>query len=158
MKAALHYKLKIFQIDFQSKDRIAFDDDIEVFEDENPILARIEAFKKYDEWLKNWYEIKLNKSSENITAKQAIEDLWTLENSHDLHLQLGVYLVIDEPCEPFLDLDEVGETDLIHGIHCGDILDLNEALSREFFYYQYYGYEIGDFKRNISPWYYLGNV
>ena len=141
MKAAFHYKVQIELLHYQSKGI----DIEEVFEDENPILARIDALKKYEEWIKDLYNVTLNKPNEYIKQNRIKKDF---EEKGFVGHRVGVFLVVDEPYDP--ELREVGETMLIHTDLCTDKIDLNDSLYFEFCFYQHYGYEIGTYKREIE--------
>ena len=147
MKAAFHYKFRIALIHCQSEG-IYHEEE---FEDENPILARIKALEEYEKWKKDLYNVTLNKPNEYIKHNQIGKDL---EDNGYIGGCIGVSLVVDEPFEIFTEGSnasyEKGDTMFIHGDPWTDEIDLNDSLYCEFYFYQHYGYEIGDYKRTIE--------
>ena len=157
MKAAIHYELKWKLLKTETSIAIK---DKEVFEDESPILARFLVFEAYQKLIRDVYLVTLDKPTDDIIDKQSREDFDDLvgyrSGSHVGYI--GVYLVIDEPCEIYDEeskessiIHEIGERLLIHGITCNfDEVDLNDNLYFEYYYYDHYGYDTGGFKRSIE--------
>ena len=68
MAAAFHYAVKVKLIRYETLDDIDFISYGKVFENENPILARQEAFKEYEKWIKDLYT-GIGKTGGYITDK-----------------------------------------------------------------------------------------
>lgn len=177
MIAAFHYAVKVKLIRYDTKDDIDFIDYDKVFENENPILARIIAFKEYEEWLKDLYT-GIGKAGEYSTDKQARIDLQKFIIPSDKHrvqineneidfgnsfdYGIGVYMVMDKPVmehwEIEDDFDKVGGELLIHGIGTtdkyNDPLEISDALDTEIGLYKYYNYDKGGLERrtNFYDW------
>src|SRR6185312_15201751 len=77
--AAFHYAVKVKLIRYETKDDIDFIDYEKIFENENPILARQDAFKEYEEWIKDLY-LGIGKTDTYVTDKQARIDLQKFTN------------------------------------------------------------------------------
>lgn len=168
MDTAFHYAVKIKLFNYHDKDNATPIEHFEEFRDENPIIARIAAFRFYQ----NWVDILLEGiDKEYSTDKQAREDFKAyLGNQHELNLKLGktkidfsnsvsfgigIYFVIDIPNTPmFRDdsiNDHVGDEELIHGI--GNSNEFNDpssfaiSLENELEYYYENEYDFDDFQR-----------
>ncbi len=171
-KLIRHIK-EIGEIDF-----LEFEDK---FEDENPIVARTNAFKHYQ----NYIDVLLEgKNKSYISDKQAREALNSfidpgtktkiqlgdteIEFSDTFGNGIGIFLIIDIPKPDKIYDDKKGEEIFIHGI--GNITSLNHPdsliseLEREYEYYQFNNYETQNKKIevvfcNSNEWVegYLGN-
>lgn len=161
MKAAIHYIVKV-KIIVHNKDtnEIDFQEFERKFENENPILAREDAFDDYEHHIKNF--LLGSKNKEYKSDRQAREDLKSFIDhgtktkfkfgekevgfSDSYGNGIGVYLVIDEP-KPNSD-DKIGDELFIHGIKAGlfsnDTVDTSSimfALTMELDYYRHYNYD-----------------
>nr|WP_315218408.1 ATP-binding protein [uncultured Flavobacterium sp.] len=171
MKPAFHYAVRIKLFNYLNKDEVDFIEHFIEFSNDNPILAREEAFKTYQ----NWLDVLLEGiGKEYTTDKQAREDLQTYlkpnidlniaigENifdlSNSLSVGIGVYFVIDVPEPPLyrndLANDHEGDEWLIHGI--GNSLEFNDPtnfsfyLEEEFGYYRGNDYDFKNYEREAS--------
>ena len=107
---AFHYKVKINLINFKTKDGVKFITQEKEFRNENPIVARKEAFDEYQEWVNNLYT-GVGKHNGYVNDRQARIDLrGFIKQNHDIEIDnkiyninnpfefgIGVYFVIDEP-------------------------------------------------------------
>jgi Putative DNA-binding domain len=159
MRAAFHYEVKVNIIHPKSN---GFTNSFKVFEHENPIIAREEAFNHYQSYI----DVLLG-TKKNITDKQTRIELtsfidpgtsyrlWTgkseIEISDSFGKGIGVFMVIDEPLE---DTDKVGEEIIIHGIgrihSADDPQSLMDGLNHEYQYYNHYGYDVKNYKQTID--------
>ena len=153
MAAAFHYAVKVKLIRYQTKDDIDFIDYEKVFENENPIIARQEAFKEYEEWVKDLYS-GIGNTGGYLSDKQARIDLQKFttlsgeqnveidENQFDFHNSfgygIGVYFIIDLPYQQSWEkemYDKKGDEHLLHGIGTtdkyNDPLEISDALNSE---------------------------
>lgn len=166
MKAAFHYTVKAKLIRFIKDGVIDFIEFNQPFENENPILAREQAFKIYQ----NHIDVLLQgKNKKYISDKQARADLISFIDTgtstkikigeqdfefSDSHGNgIGVYLIIDQPMEDDIIDDNVGDEYLIHGIgniSREDPQGLMDGLNHEYWYYEHYGYDTKDYKRIIN--------
>lgn len=176
MASAFHYAVKVKLIRYETKDDIDFIDYEKVFENENPILARHEAFREYEEWIKDLY-IGIGKTDGYITDKQARIDLQKfttpsgkqnvqidkneIDFGNSFGYGIGVYFIIDLPYQQSWEsemYDKKGDEHLIHGIGTtdkyNDPLEISDALNTEILYYEHYKYDKSDFERkaNIYDW------
>lgn len=175
--AAFHYAVKVKLIRYESKDNIDFIDYEKFFENENPILARKEAFKEYEEWLKDLYT-GIGNTDGYISDKQAridLEKFITPSGKHNVVINeneidignsfgygIGVYFIIDLPYRKSWEssdmYDKKGDEYLLHGIGKGDKyndpLELSDSLNLEILYYEHYNYDKSNFERkaNIYDW------
>lgn len=133
MKAAFHYIVKAKVIKWTKGNEPAFEEINKVFENENPIIARDEAFDHYESWVHILLEFKKkNDISDKEARKELISFIDTnvslklddgdnqIEFSKDtLGNGIGVFFVPDEPLkEGNYDYDymKVGDELLIHGV------------------------------------------
>ncbi|MEI7962057.1 MAG: ATP-binding protein, partial [archaeon] len=177
MKASFHYAVKVKLIRYETKDDIDFIVYEKVYKNENPILARQEAFTEYEEWIKDLYT-GMGEKREYITDKQARIDLQKFTTpleeyniqidknefnfNSSLGYGIGVYLIIDKPYfQSYLSedmYDKQGDEHLLHGIgtsdQYNDPLEISSALNQEILYYQHYNYNKGGFERkaNFYDW------
>jgi hypothetical protein len=177
MAAAFHYAVKVKLIRYETQDDIDFINYEKVFENENPILARQEAFKEYEEWIKDLYT-GIGKTGGYITDKQARIDLQKFttpsgeqnvqidENQIDFRNSfgygIGVYFIIDLPFHQSWEshdmYDKKGDEHLLHGIGTtdkyNDPLEISDALNSEMLYYEHYNYDKSNFERkaHIYDW------
>ena len=175
--SAFHYTVKVKLIRYETKDDINFIDFNKVFENENPILARQEAFKEYEEWIKDLYT-GIGTTAKYSTDKQARIDLQrftTPSGKHNVQIDeneidfgnsfgygIGVYFIIDKPFHQSWEsedmYDKAGDEHLIHGIgttkNYNDPLEISDALNSEILYYEHYKYDTGNFERrtNFYDW------
>lgn len=186
MTAAFHYAVRVKLIRYKTKDDIDFINYEKVYSNENPIIARQEAFNEYQEWINDLY-VGIGKSGQYSTDRQARIDLQLFithsdnhqiqidENEFDLNNTLdygiGVYLIIDEPFYDEWEKDEIysdtrdkeGDKVLLHGIGTtekyNDPLEISDALNKEIRYYEHYDYDNGGFKKhaNFYDWF-LGDT
>jgi hypothetical protein len=158
MPVAFHYAVKVKLIRYETKDEIDFINYEKVFENENPIIAREEAFEEYEAWIKDLYT-GMGKTSEYTTDKKARIDLQkfiTLSDKDKVEIGeteidyinlfsygIGVYLVINGHIDKPNTYLELGKN-LLHGIGTPasyDNLDIIIMdLSEEFKLYQHYNY------------------
>lgn len=177
MKAAFHYAVKVKLIRYETKDDIGFIDFEKFFENENPILARQEAFKEYEEWIDDLYT-GMGQAGAYSTDKQARIDLQKFttpstkynvkidENEIDIGNSfgygIGVYFIIDKPFHQSWEsedmYDKAGDEHLLHGIgtteNYNDPLEISDALNNEIRYYKHYSYDKANFERraNFYDW------
>lgn len=171
MKAAFHYVVRVKLIRYKTKDDIDFIKYEKIFSNENPIVARHEAFIEYQEWINDLY-VGIGKSGQYSNDKQARADLQlfiTHKDKHQIQINknkfdidnsldygIGVYFIIDIPYqkdwEEDDDCDKVGDEKLIHGIGISekynDPLEISDALNSEILYYENYNYNKGGLERN----------
>lgn len=176
MAAAFHYAVKVKLIRYETKDDIDFIDYEKIFENENPIRARQEAFKEYEEWIKDLY-IGIGKTDGYVTDKQARIDLQKfttpsgkqnvqineteIDFGNSFGYGIGVYFIIDLPYQQSWEsemYDKKGDEHLLHGIgttdNYNDPLEISDALNTEILYYEHYNYDKDNFERraNIYDW------
>ncbi len=177
MKAAFHYAVKVKLIRYETKEDINFIDFNKVFENENPILARQEAFKEYEEWIKDLYT-GIGTTAKYSTDKQARIDLQkftTPSGKHNVQIDeneidfgnsfgygIGVCFIIDKPFHQSGvsedRYDKAGDEHLIHGIgtteNYNNPLEISDALLSEILYYEHFKYDTGNFERrtNFYDW------
>ncbi|HEY8660071.1 MAG TPA: ATP-binding protein [Hanamia sp.] len=160
MKAAFHYLVKAKVIRKTEGNELDFEEINKKFENENPIIAREEAFGFYQSWI----DILLqSKNKEYISDKEARKDLISFIdpgvstklysgnteiefNKDSLGNGIGVFFVPDiEIGVSYSGRIEAGAELLIHGIgNFGRkyMLDDNVCiLSSEFEYYKHFNYE-----------------
>jgi len=171
--ATFHYAVKVKLIRYETKDDIDFIDYEKVFENENPILARQESFKEYEEWLKDLYT-GIGNADGYVTDKQAridLEKFITPSGKHNVVIDeneidignsfgygIGVYFIIDLPYHKSWEnsdmYDKKGDEYLLHGIGKGDKyndpLELSDSLNLEILYYEHYNYDKSDFERKAK--------
>ena len=177
MKAAFHYTVKVKLIRYKTKDEVDFINFEKLIENENPILAREDAFKEYEEWIKDLYT-GLGKEGQYSTDKQARIDLQTFitpSEKHNVQIKeneidfgnslgygIGVYFVIDKPYHQSWETedmyDKTGDEHLLHGIGTTDIyndpLEVSDQLNNEILYYEHYSYDKSNYERrtNFYDW------
>jgi hypothetical protein len=175
--ASFHYEVKVKLIRYETKDDIDFIDYQKVFENKNPILARQDAFKEYEEWIKDLYT-SMENTKGYLTDKQARIDLEKFiipsgkhkviinQNEFDIGNSfgygIGVYFIIDLPYHKSWEdsdmYDKKGDEYLLHGIGTSnkynDPLEISDALNIEMLYYERYNYDKSNFERkvNIYDW------
>lgn len=133
------------------------------FENENPILARREVFKEYQNYLEIFLEAKNKRYSSDKQARKDFDEYTDFDPEScfvvddkiikykDIYsIGIGVFFVIDVPIKEkydFLD-DNPGILSLIHGIGKGlynkDLDYLSGSLLMEFEYYSTYKYPTFD--------------
>jgi Putative DNA-binding domain len=155
MKPAFHYIVKAKLIRYTENKEIDFLEFEDKFENENPILARENSFKHYQ----NYIDVLLEgKGQTYISDRQAREELNTfidtgatrkitigateMEFSDSFGNGIGIFMVIDNPMND----DKIGEEFFIHGI--GNISSLRYntdsiifELEKELDYYKHFNYE-----------------
>lgn len=175
--AAFHYAVKVKLIRYETEDDIDFINHEKVFINDNPILARQEAFKEFEEWITDLYS-GMEKAGEYLTDKQARIDLQkftTPSGKHNVQIDeneidfgnslghgIGVYFIIDKPFHQSWEsedmYDKSGDAHLLHGIGTSDKyndpLEISDALNNEILYYEHYNYDKSNFERtaNIYDW------
>lgn len=159
MKPAFHYIVKAKLIRQIKENEFDFEEINKTFENENPIIAREEAFSHYQSWI----DILLqDKSKEYVSDREAREDLISfikpgattklqadgkeIEFSDDSFGNgIGVYFVKDESIESINNFLDIGEEGLIHGIlNLSNQYLIDEiiiCLQEEAKYYEYFNYE-----------------
>lgn len=165
MPPAIHYIVKaklIRNIKNNKTDFLEFEGE---FVNQDPIIAREQAFNHYQ----NYIDVLLeSKNKEYVSDKDARAHLNSFINTDqgskiilgdseiDLYDSyengLGIYLKIDHPIENKSIADKIGDEYLIHGIEnfCQeDFIVLMDNLLHEFWYYQYFGYSMKDYKEII---------
>jgi hypothetical protein len=173
MKGAFHYSVKVKLIRYQTKDDVGFINFQKDFENDNPIRSREDAFKEYNEWIKDLYT-GLGREGQYTSDKQARIDLQNyisplnkiklqinrneIELGSPVIFGIGVYLIIDQPFysswESENEYDKAGEELLLHGIGTTDIyddpLEISDALNNEILYYEHYNYDKGGYERKAN--------
>lgn len=166
MKAAFHYIVKAKLIRFIKNGEINFIEVNEKFENSNPIIAREEAFRYYQNYIDVLLEGKGKKYYNDNQARKELTSFIDpgttskfkigeeeFEISDSLGNGIGVYLVIDKPMQDNSIEDKVGDEYLIHGIGSigrDDPQGLMDGLNEEFCYYEHYGYDIKDYKKTVN--------
>lgn len=166
MTSAFHYIVKAKLIRFIKDGEIDFIEFNEKFENSNPIIAREEAFKHYQ----NYIDVLLEgKGKEYYNDRQARKELTSFidpgtmnkftigeqefELSDSFGNGIGIYLVIDKPMQDKIIDDKVGDEYLIHGIVSigrDDPQGLMDGLNHEYWYYEHYGNDIKTYKRTVN--------
>ncbi len=171
MDIAFHYAVKIKLFNYHDKDNAKPIEHFEEFRYENPIKARIAAFRCYQ----NWVDILLDGIDKKYsTDKQAREDLKAyltpnldinltfgqteVDFSNSISFGIGVYFIIDIPTPSIYKDDNLndhaGDDDLIHGI--GNSSEFNDPSSFAFYleneleYYYNNDYELNDLEREAT--------
>lgn len=166
MKAAFHYLVKAKLIRKIEGKELDFEEINKKFENENPIIARKEAFNHYQSWI----DILLqDKGKEYVTDKEARKDLISFIepgataklktddkeiefNDESFGNGVGVYFVADQP--PCLSDFDIGEEVLIHGIGNFGGISMHHTtffnLFYEFEYYKHYNYETKNTETEIT--------
>ena len=163
MNTAFHYIVKTKLIRSIKNGEVDFIEFNEEFKNPNPIIAREEAFKYYQNFIDVLHEGKgkgycNDKEAREVLASyiapKATSKYETGEKESELSDSfgngIGVYIVIDTP----IDIDyKIGDEILIHGI-CSfgrdDPQGLMDGLNQEFWHYEHYGYDISDYKRVVD--------
>lgn len=159
MTAAFHYIVRAKLIRYIKGNEIDFLEFENKFENENPIIARENALKHYQ----NYIDVLLEgKSKCYISDKQAREELNSfidigtqtkikvgeneIEFSDSFGNGIGIFMVINKPKSDVVYDDKSGDEIFIHGI--GNISYLSDdpdriifELQREFEYYKHYNYD-----------------
>lgn len=178
MKASFHYVVKAKLIRCKENKEIDFLEFEDKFENENPILARENAFEHYQ----NYIDVLLEgKGSRYVSDRQAREELdsfidpgtttkitigeTNIEFSDNFGNGIGIFMVIDNAIND----NKVGEEFFIHGIGNIGSSSYNTDtiiydLVNEFDYYKYFKYDTKDkeiqivyFNREEWAEGYLGN-
>mgnify|MGYP006266734907 FL=1 len=166
MKGAIHYIVKAKLIRFIKDGEVNFLEFNEKFENSNPILAREEAFRFYQNYIDVLLEGKNKKYYNDRDARENLNSFIDPETSPKIKIGdelvefrdsygngIGVYFVVDRPMQDDIFDDKIGDEFLIHGIGksvCNDPQSLKDSLNREFKYFQHFGYEIKDYKREVN--------
>lgn len=166
MKAAIHYIVKAKLIRFIKDGEIDFLEFNEKFESSNPILAREEAFRFYQNYIDVLLEGKNKKYYNDRDARENLNSFIDSGTSTKIKIGdelvefndaygngIGVYFVVDRPMQDNIFDDKVGDEFLIHGIgHSiwNDPQSSMDSLNHEYDYYQHFGYEIKDYKREVN--------
>lgn len=158
MEPAFHYVVNVKLI----KSKADAIDSSKIFGNDNPIIAREEAFDHYQSWL----DVLLG-GQRIISDKQARMELISfidpgtgtkvkigeaeIEINDSFGNGIGVFLVIDNPIR---EGEKIGEQVIIHGI--GSIASsdsaqsLMDGLNLEYEYYRHYGYDTKNHKQTID--------
>ena len=166
MKSAIHYIVKAKLIRFIKDGEINFLEFNEKFESSNPILAREEAFRFYQNYIDVLLEGKNKKYYNDRDARDYLSSFIDPGTSTKIKIGdelvefndaygngIGVYLVVDRPMQDNIFDDKVGDEFLIHGIgHSiwNDPQSLMDSLNHEYDYYQHFGYKTKDYKREVN--------
>jgi hypothetical protein len=166
MKAAIHYIVKAKLIRFIKDGEVNFLEFNEKFENSNPILAREEAFRFYQNYIDVLLEGKNKKYYNDRDARENLNSFIDPGTSTKIKIGdelvefkdsygngIGVYFVVDRPMQHDIFDDKIGDEFLIHGIGqsvWNDPQSLMDSLNHEFEYYQHFGYEIKDYKREVN--------
>ena len=166
MKSAIHYIVKAKLIRFIKDGEINFLEFNEKFESSNPILAREEAFRFYQNYIDVLLEGKNKKYYNDRDARDNLSSFIDPGTSTKIKVGdelvefndaygngIGVYFVVDRPMQDNIFDDKVGDEFLIHGIgHSiwNDPQSLMDSLNHEYDYYQHFGYETKDYKREVN--------
>jgi len=163
MKVSIHYAVKAKLIR-STKDNGEFDFLIinEEFHDESPILAREAAFKYYQNYIDVLLESKGLKYESDNQARKALESFHNPKTFQKVEFMgrvdyfpdswgngIGVFVVIDNPILGDPITDSIGEEILIHGIGSIGRVEpqgLMDGLNSEYEYYDYYKYDIKNYK------------
>src|SRR5690606_22905734 len=129
MKSAIHYIVKAKLIRFIKDGEINFLEFNEKFESSNPILAREEAFRFYQNYIDVLLEGKNKKYYNDRDARDNLSSFIDPGTSTKIKIGdelvefndaygngIGVYLVVDRPMQDNIFDDKVGDEFLIHGI------------------------------------------
>ena len=167
--SAFHYIFRAKLILHQQDGEFNFFEYEKKFENKNPILARREAFREYQNYLEVFLEAKNKRYSSDKQARIDFEE-YTEFDPEDcfivddkiiqfkeiFSIGIGVFFVIDVPIKEkfdFLDY-EVGDLFLIHGIgkdlYNNDLDNLSGSLTMEFEYYSIYKYPTLDDELEIQ--------
>ena len=162
MKAAIHYVVRV-KVIVHNKDtnEIDFEEFERKFENENPILAREDAFDDYKHNIKNFLLGGENKEyKSDRQARQELKSFIDLGNKTKFKFGekevefvdsfangIGIIMVIDNP-KPDTD-NKIGDEFFIHGIESIGLLSYDTEnsgsvisnLTLEFDYYRHYNYE-----------------
>lgn len=159
MQASFHYIVKAKLIRFIKGNEIDFLEFEDKFENGNPIIARENAFKHYQ----NYIDVLLQGKNKIYTSdRQAREELNSfidpgsktkivfgeseVDFSGSFGNGIGIFMIIDNPKKDIVYDDQIGEEIFIHGIgytgflseYSGEIIT---GLEREFDYYKHYNYD-----------------
>ena len=163
MKAAFHYVVKAKLIRFHDDNYIDFQELEEVFENEEPIIAREEAFNRYQSYIDVLLESKNKKYTTDRNAREVLKSFYetdveiTIGNKmvnprNSAGFGLGIFMVIDKPMAdefPSPPDRNFKEEWFIHGIgDVGDVFYIDDdyliiSLGNELRYYKYYNYSTG---------------
>ena len=169
MKAAFHYLVKSKRVDYKSTNKIDFVEYEQVFENENPIIAREKAFSHYqsiidvllqgkgktyesDKQVRKYLKSYIDSAT---STKIKIGDK-EIELSDSIGYGIGIFFIIDNPIKGQHESirDNEGDEWLIHGIGSlggyEDPQTLMDGLFTEFSYYENYKYDTKDYKRIVS--------
>lgn len=167
MKAAFHYLVKAKLIRKKSNNELDFEEISKIFETENPIIAREEAF----DYFQTCIDILLqHKGKEYISDKETRKELVSFFETETSKLQIGekeilftpdslgngigVYFVKDFDVKSIFTFWNVGEEALLYGIgnlsneHLID--DTKLVLKEENEYYHHYGYNTKGYETLIT--------
>lgn len=176
MKTAFHYEVRVRLIKLTNESNIEFQEFEEIFENENPIIAREKAFNHYQ----NIIEVLLeSKNARYINDKQARAELKSfvdLEKNQKIIISqretelndligkgIGVFFIVNKPIEieinneklkTILSQIELNNEFLIHGIGniggADDPQTIMDGLNEEFEYYQHYKYDTKKYETNVE--------
>jgi len=173
MKPAIHYAFKARLIR-RSRENGEFDfiDVFQEFFDDEPIKAREQAFKCYQNYIDVLLESKGLKYISDLQTREAMETFYDPKTTHIINYKdgvrseisdaygngIGVFLVIDDVIDEVIEDPRSREKIImVHGL--GLLYEgfwswqpdgLAKGLERENNYYQHYGYKTGNYKISIS--------
>lgn len=169
MKAAFHYIVKARVIHTTKGNEPVFEEICKSFENENPIIARQEAFRFYQSWIDILLQSKQKEYISDIEARKELisfidptistklysGDTEIEFNKKSLGYGIGVFFVPDiEIGVSYSGRIETGAELLIHGIgNFGRKYMLDDIvciLSSEVEYYEHFNYDTNNKKVNIA--------
>ncbi len=164
MKTAFHYLVRVKVLRLKSPGRVDFLEYEDKFEQENPLEARKEAFRVYQEYLEAWLAANQVAYSSEEQARADLRNKGMaplvkfgtreVDFTDAFGCGLGVFLVIDRPSADYIVENHEGDECLIHGFGgmgwADDPKSIMSALVHEYWYYMHYKYDTGDLKRVVS--------
>jgi len=167
MKAIIHYALKLKLIRISAQGEIDFIEYDEKFENEDPIIARTQAFDAFHNCLTSILKAK-NKSystdkqarseirqfAENTINSKVVFANREIDFSSTIGNGIGVFMIIDHPLDGYVIEDHAGDEYMIHGMGgfgwADDPKSIMSALAHEYWYYNQRKLNHKDLKRTIS--------
>jgi len=157
MNPAFHYIVRVKLIRFIKNDNIDFINDVLIFENNNPIVAREKAFEYYNSYIDTLLEPNLgHKEVENKLSNRILGGDYIQEDIDDVfHVPIsffngiGVILKINLPIED----DSIGKEYFIHGIGFGakgTSQSIMDSLNFEMNYYNHYNYNTKNYKTTVK--------
>jgi hypothetical protein len=160
MKAAFHYVVKAKLIRFKENNEIDFSEFEEMFENEEPIFAREEAFKRYQSIIDVLLESKNKKYTNDRDARIELKSFYSYETIINIgdqevnfggnyDLGIGIFMIINQRVTEIV---HFGECPYIHGIMDSEYTNPDSQilmLSNEYEYYKHYNYDTKDYQTQI---------